>query len=229
MKLDIVMPVHNEEEGILSVATEWANFLDFPFRFIFVEDGSTDRTLEQLSLIAKNWETTIISSPQRKGYSVAVVDGIRQSSSEMVLVIDSDGQCDPADFTDLLSQIKRHHFVSGIRSPRQDNWLRKTASFIFHMYWRILTRIRMKDPSCPYVLGRGELFRLLAQDQPCLDYGYWWEFHFRRNYNNFTVQEVPVSHRRRNSGATQIYLPTKILLLGMQEALRMWRMVVKRP
>lgn len=215
------MPVCNEEEGIYSVAEEWAGKVYVPFRFIFIEDGSSDNTLGELARVARRWDSTIISSRQRGGYSRAVVSGIRQSSADWLLVVDSDGQCDPHDFPSFWKKRRTSSFISGIRSPRQDNFLRKAASFLFSLYYRLLGGDRMQDTSCPYILGSREAFQILSNEDPYLEYGYWWEFHLRRKTIGIPAIEIPVNHRSRAAGETKIYFPTKMLSIGLAEAQRL--------
>lgn len=219
--LEILMPVCNEEEGIYSVAKEWAETVNVPFRFIFVEDGSSDNTLLELARIAQKWDSTIISSRKRLGYSKAVVAGIRQSSADWLLAVDSDGQCDPADFPSFWKKRKDSLFVSGVRDPRQDNFTRRAASFLFSLYYRLLGGAKMRDTSCPYILGSSEDWKLLAEEDPYLEYGYWWEFHMRRKSQNIPAIEIHTNHRKRSAGETKIYLPTKMLSIGAEEARRL--------
>src|SRR5437660_124409 len=104
--IDIVIPVHNEGASIAATLHEFhetvAGRQKIPIRFVICEDGSSDDTVPVLKALAGELPIKLISDPVRKGYSRAVIDGLRASDSEWVACIDSDGQCDPADFHSLV-------------------------------------------------------------------------------------------------------------------------------
>src|SRR5882724_873647 len=99
--IDIVLPVHNEGASISETLHEFHRVVMLEggqsLRFVVCEDGSSDDTVSVLKELASELPIKLISDPIRKGYSRAVIDGFRQTSSEWIGFIDSDGQCDPAD------------------------------------------------------------------------------------------------------------------------------------
>ena len=90
----------------------------------------------------------------RKGYSRAVIDGFRATDSDWVACIDSDGQCDPRDFPQFAKLRNGGDMVMGWRNPRSDPWIRKLMSSAFGSVYRIYFDVRLRDPSCPYILIR---------------------------------------------------------------------------
>ena len=70
---------------------------EIDFEFIITEDGSTDDTKKILNDLKNELPMILISEDKRKYYSLAVLDGIKKASSEFLLIMDSDGQCDPMD------------------------------------------------------------------------------------------------------------------------------------
>lgn len=100
--IDVVLPVHNEGASIADTLSEFyakvAGEQKIPIRFVICEDGSSDDTVPVLKALSTKLPIKLISDPVRKGYSRAVIDGLRATDSEWVTCIDLDGQCDPADF-----------------------------------------------------------------------------------------------------------------------------------
>ncbi|HZU78829.1 MAG TPA: glycosyltransferase family 2 protein [Acidimicrobiales bacterium] len=213
--IDIVLPAHNEGDGIETTLREFYEVVTLqgriPIRFVVCEDGSTDDTVEVLTDLADDIPLVLLSSPERKGYSRAVLDGFAATTSDVVAFIDSDGQCDPADFATLVRELGGADMVIGYRNPRNDAAYRKLMSFGFKTLYRRLFPVRLKDPSCPYlVLRRGALQAILRGSPGLLRQGFWWEFNARAAAAGVATKELPVRHRARLDGETKVYRPTRI-------------------
>jgi glycosyltransferase involved in cell wall biosynthesis len=214
-EIDVVLPAHNEGGSIGRTLTEFYDVVakkdGMKIRFVVCEDGSTDDTVPVLKKIGETLPLHLISDPVRKGYSRAVIDGLRAATAPLVAFIDSDGQCDPEDFKTLYALIGEHDLVMGYRNPRSDHWIRLLMSGAFKMVYQGLFRIPVRDPSCPYLIIRREsLAKVLSGDVGILKQGFWWEFVARAASANLRIVETPVRHRPRTSGTTQVYRPTKV-------------------
>lgn len=213
--VDVVIPAHNEAESIGRVIREFATAMDrLPgarVRFIVCEDGSSDGTADVVRELARELPIELISSSERKGYSRAVVDGLRAASARLVGFVDSDGQCDPSDFPKFLKAIGDADMVVGFRCPRRDPWYRLAMSRAFGVVYHRLFAVVLRDPSCPYLLVRKEaLDRVLHGQLGVLSQGFWWEFQARASAVQIRVAEVPCQHRSRLAGQTQVYRPRSI-------------------
>lgn len=215
--IDIVLPVHNEAESIGSTLEEFHRVVavenKIPIRFIVCEDGSRDNTVEVLETLSQHLPVLLLTDKVRKGYSRAVIDGFKASSSELVGFIDSDGQCDPADFRTFVDQHKSGNYdlVFGYRNPRHDHKVRILMSNLFGLVYRSIFSIPLRDPSCPFLLVRQDALReILRGNLGILKQGFWWEFIARCVAAGLRIKEIPVKHRARSAGQTQVYLPTKV-------------------
>ena len=102
MKIDnlqILMPAHNEANSIGSQISKIDKILKKKIRFSFLicEDGSDDETLKILNKLKRKFKIHIISKKKKQGYSKAVMSGIRKAKGDYLLIMDSDGQCDPKE------------------------------------------------------------------------------------------------------------------------------------
>ena len=132
--VSIVIPAMNEAAAIAGVVTGLASAA--PWReIIVVDDGSTDET----STLATRAGASVIRHPYRKGNGAAVKSGIRQASGAYVLIIDGDGQHQPADAMRLVARLGDYDLVVGARSGKTQatstrrigNWLlNRLASFL---------------------------------------------------------------------------------------------------
>ncbi len=215
--IEVVLPAHNEGGGIRQTLEEFYKVVSerdrFPVHFIVCEDGSKDNTVEIIKEVAERLPVTLISEPIRKGYSRAVIDGFKASSCPLVSFIDSDGQCDPGDFKGIYQEMVRSDcdLVVGYRNPRQDPWIRLLMSAAFNQVYKFYFNVKLRDPSCPYlIIKREALMRVLDGNVGILKEGFWWEFFARAQAKNLRIRQVPVTHRKRTSGATVVYRPAKV-------------------
>src|SRR5262245_31538977 len=101
MKLSLVIPVYNEESS-LSVLYESIHpvleRVGKPWEVIFVNDGSTDNSLETLKTLAgKDPEhVRVVAFRRNFGQTAAISAGIDHSQGEIIVLLDADLQNDPA-------------------------------------------------------------------------------------------------------------------------------------
>ena len=213
--LDVVLPAHNESDSIARVLTEFYDQVavrdHIPVRFVVCEDGSTDNTVAVLTELSQTLPMLLITSGGRKGYSTAVIDGLRATTAPLVAFIDSDGQCDPSDLSDLLRDMDGADLIVGYRSPRVDPAYRRVMSGSFRLVYRRLFPVTLHDPSCPFLVVRREgLEQILSGNVGLLAQGFWWEFNARAVACGLAVRERPIHHRPREAGRTKVYRTTKI-------------------
>jgi len=226
--VDLVLPVHNEAGSIGGTLKEFYAFAQeakIPVRFVVCEDGSTDNTVEILQELALELPILLITDSRRKGYSRAVVDGFRATTAPYIAFIDSDGQCAPEDFPTLIAKIADNDLVMGYRNPRADHWIRICMSRSFHAVYSLFFNVPVRDPSCPYLLIKKDALEKVLKGNPgILRQGFWWEFIARAVGAGLKIEEVPVSHRQRTSGETQVYRPSKVLQIGYEHILGLFKL-----
>ena len=125
--------------------------------------------------------------------------------ADYLLCLDSDGQCDPKDFWAFWDAREQADIVLGWRVNRADNAMRRIFSrFFYHIYQAVL-RVPVHDPSCPYVLVKRAVALRLVDELGAMQQGFWWEFVARAHRRKFKIKELPVNHRVRSAGVTQVY------------------------
>jgi dolichol-phosphate mannosyltransferase len=220
-RIEVVLPAHNEGESIAQTVREFYHIAHdvqgFPVEFIICEDGSSDNTREVAIGLTDELPVQVFSSVERKGYSRAVVEGLRATKSDLIAFVDGDGQCDPSDFQRLYQALGSHDIIIGRRVPRNDVLARRIMSRAFGVVYRSLFSVAVKDPSCPFLIMRRESIRpLLTDTLGLLSQGFWWEFMARATAAGLSVAEVPVRHRSRTAGKTQIYRARKIPRIAIE-------------
>lgn len=215
-ELEVLLPVHDEAGGIEATVREIYDELSqlVNLRFIICEDGSSDNSDEILRELAKSIPIKLILSDARKGYSRALKDGMKALEAPYLLCLDSDGQCDPKDFERFWKVRAGSDVVLGWRVNRADTPFRKTASRTFFRIYQMFYGAPVHDPSCPYVLVKKAIVRDLVDELGAMQQGFWWEFVARVHRHGYSIQELPVNHRPRAAGTTQVYTLSKLPRIG---------------
>lgn len=223
--LQILLPVYNEAESIERVLREIYNEFSPRVRmqFIVSEDGSTDGTKRVLKELAKKIPMILISDEKRKGYSRAVIDGMKRFTGDYLLCLDSDGQCDPKDFWQFWKNRNTADLLIGHRLIRRDPPIRLILSRGFYYLYKSLFPVKSSDPSCPFLLTTPGVVRRLLSELGTTDQGFWWEFVARTYRRHFSIKQFPVSHRPRFAGQTQVYKFKKMPVIGYRHVTALFK------
>ena len=109
--VSIVVPAFNEGDGIASLVTE-LRAAEHWHEIIVVDDGSNDETAERAAAAGAR----VVRHPYNKGNGAAVKTGIRAATGEYILIVDGDGQHQPADARRLIARLGEYDLVIGARS-----------------------------------------------------------------------------------------------------------------
>ncbi len=161
-KLSLVICVFNEEQNIKPLSGQIiAALKNIDFEAIFVDDGSTDRTREEI-LNVDDERFILVELKRNYGQSSALQAGIEQAKGEFVVLIDGDLQNDPEDVPKMLKMMETEDWdmVAGVRANRQDGmFLRKIPSKIANYMIRKSTGIHMKDLGCTLKIFTSETIK----------------------------------------------------------------------
>jgi glycosyltransferase involved in cell wall biosynthesis len=119
------VPVYNEEDNVVPLQLELTRALEhsiIDYEVIFVDDGSTDRTLAELrSICDRDRRVQVLRFSRNYGQTAAIQAGFAQASGRIVVTMDGDLQNDPADIERLLARIADgYDIVAGWRKERKD-------------------------------------------------------------------------------------------------------------
>ncbi len=226
-ELNIILPVYNEVDTIETVLKEWVLRLEplgLRYRFVICEDGSTDGTKQLLDRIKKIYPIVLSQKEERRGYGGAVIDGIQTAGAQYILCVDSDGQCDPKDFAAFWKMRNVSDVVIGWRVNRADNSQRKIFSKLFKTVFRILFTTHIHDPSAPYVLFKKATILPYVKYLRYLREGFWWGFVGMCAKVELSICELPINHRLRVKGDTQVYHLKKIPSIAIRNLIGLIRM-----
>lgn len=202
--LSVVIPVYNEAGSLLGLFEEVTDALlalPTPYEILFVDDGSTDaspRILEQLA--AKDEAVKVLTFRRNFGQTAAMMAGLDHAQGEVIVVLDGDGQNDPADIPRLLDRLAEgYDVVSGWRRERKDAyWRRVLPSRIANALISRITGVRLHDYGCSLKAYRRDVIRAVRL------YGEMHRFApIYASWQGARVTELPVNHRPREHGASK--------------------------
>ncbi len=204
-KISVVVPVFNEQDNITPLYEELKVALKglTPSKeFIFVNDGSTDNSLQVLKSLKG---VTVIDLNRNYGQAVALDAGFKQAEGDVVVSLDGDGQNDPQDIPRLLKKLQEEDWdvVAGWRKNRKDNKNICFITFVARFLRRIIISDVIHDSGCTLRVYRREAVK-------SLDIG--GEMHryimALLRWKGFTITELEVNHRKRENGKSK-YGPGK--------------------
>lgn len=202
MDVSVVVPVYNEETNLRPLYRELREALDQlggEWEVVFVDDGSTDGTMDTLTgLQAQDTRVHFIRFQANAGQTAALDAGFKAARGETVITMDGDLQNDPRDISTLLSLLGPYDAVCGWRSSRRDSWVRRLSSRIANAVRNTATGESIRDTGCGLkafrrqCLVRLKLYRGMHRFLPTL-----------LKLDGFRVTEVKISHRPRVHGRSK--------------------------
>jgi glycosyltransferase involved in cell wall biosynthesis len=143
-KYSIVIPVFNEVESLPELYRTLQLMVEKvgeSWEWIFINDGSTDGSLELLrSLRESDSRIRIVDFVRNFGHQIAVTAGLDIAGGEAVIIMDADLQDPPEVIPDLIAKWKEgYEVVYGVRSERRgETWFKE---FTAKLFYRIIFRI----------------------------------------------------------------------------------------
>jgi glycosyltransferase involved in cell wall biosynthesis len=137
----IVIPAFNEADAVGALVTSLRSAAPW-LEILVVDDGSIDDTGAQAAAAGAR----VVRHPYNKGNGAAVKTGIRHATGDFVLIMDADGQHQPADAARLVSHLDAYDLVVGARSPQtQANAIRRAGNDLLNGVAGYLTEQRIPD------------------------------------------------------------------------------------
>lgn len=157
-KVCIIIPVFNEEGNIKTIVTAINKAFEkllYDYYLLFVDDGSTDNTLNIIEgLSADNNNIKFISFSRNSGHQVALKAGIDYSDADCTISMDGDMQHPPSLIADMLAKWKAgYEVVYTIRKEQKDlSFFKRKTSALFYKLLSMLSNIELENGSADFRL-----------------------------------------------------------------------------
>lgn len=163
--LSIIIPVYNEADNLFrlnKVLLEYLKIAQIPTFVIFVNDGSTDHSLNIIkNICSQNAHFSYINLNHNQGLSAALKAGFDIATTSLIGYMDADLQTHPNDFNLLLEHMEDCDLISGNRKNREDNFLKKVASKTANTIRQWFTKDGMEDTGCPLKIIKTDVAKRL--------------------------------------------------------------------
>jgi len=224
--VSIVVPVYNEEENVLALHEEIkavCNEQNYNYEIIFVDDGSSDKTVEFLQTLSP---IIVVALRKNFGQTAAMDAGIKQACKDLIITMDGDRQNNPADIPRLIDKLYTDDLdvVSGWRKDRKDPFAKNFISRGAYALRKLLINDGIHDSGCSLKVYKRECFQNVSL------YG---EMHrfipAILKIKGFKIGELEVHHRPRVAGVTKYNFTRTLKGLIDMIAVWFWNKFAVRP
>lgn len=199
--ISVLMPAFNEAENLVEVVPATAAALDAigrSWEIVVVDDGSTDGTRTTMAAL-RSPQVRYIRLRRNSGKSAALAVGLEHVDGEAIVLMDADGQDDPAEISTLLDALDGgYDLATGRRAIRHDRFIKRNTSKLYNGVTAKVTGVPGKD----FNSGLKAMNRELATSLEM--YG---ELHryipVLAVWSGFKVTEVDVEHHERLHGSSK--------------------------
>ena len=210
-EISVVVPLYNEAANVAELhrqLTEALRSHGCSYELILVDDGSTDDTFRELTVLhAQDTQVCVVRLRRNFGQTAAFVAGFSRARGQVVITSDGDLQNDPRDIPALLVMLADgNDIVCGWRKDRKDPWLtRRLPSMLANWLISATTGVKLHDYGCSLKAFRAEVIK------PLRLYG---EMHrfipAIASDQGVQIAEMVVRHRERRAGVSKYGLSRTI-------------------
>jgi dolichol-phosphate mannosyltransferase len=192
----IVIPFYNEAACVRAVLEE-VRACQPEAEIIAVDDGSRDNTWAVIRSLPGIHGLRLT---ENRGQSGAMLAGMRVASGEFIVLMDGDGQNDPADIDRLVALARQDgvDVACGRRIKRRDTWSRRVASRAANAIRRAILSDGIRDTGCSLKVFRREHVELLVPFNGLHRY-----LPAIFKHAGLRLAETPVNHRPRTVGKSK--------------------------
>lgn len=164
--LSIIIPVYNEAQH-LSKVTDYLFKVPYPIetQFIFVDDKSTDNSLQILKELNQKYPFKLIECPTNGGKGAAIRKGIEMSMGSLIMIQDADFEYDPKDVPELITPLLQNKadVVFGSRFKKSAPQVHRTYHYFVNRFLTVLSNlmsgIYLTDMETCYKIFRADLMK----------------------------------------------------------------------
>ncbi|MBN1291347.1 MAG: glycosyltransferase family 2 protein [Candidatus Latescibacteria bacterium] len=202
-KISVIIPLYNERdslEELFGLIVKALESMNAPGEIIFIDDGSTDGSYDELTKIRdKDPEVKIIRFMANSGKAAALQAGFDVAEGDYIITMDADLQDDPAEIPKLVAALESgYDMVSGWKKHRHDPLSKTLPSKVFNSAVRFISGLKLHDFNCGLKAYRREVVKSLSI------YG---ELHryipVLAKFNGYRVGEITVQHHPRKYGRSK--------------------------
>lgn len=202
--ITVIIPTYNEEESLLDIIKRLEHLSStvkrYDFEFLFVNDGSSDKTLEIIQKCAgQDQRISYIDLSRNFGKEIGVAAGLDYAQGDAVVIMDADGQEPPELIPEMIKWWEQgYDDVYARRNKKKDSVVRRFTSRTYYRTLQKMTRV-------PIQIDTGD-FRLFSRK--CVDALQQFRESSRQNkalfsWIGFKKKEITYNQTPRQAGRTK--------------------------
>ncbi len=202
--ISVVLPVYNEEDNIEPLTEQIVRALspfDNPVEIVFIDDGSTDRSVERMEAMRERFgeiEIRIVQLDRNYGLSTAMTAGFEAAKGEVIVTLDADLQNDPADIPKLLEKLPEYDAALGWRVDRRDPFVKRVSSKIANFFRKKALNDPIHDTGCSLKAYKAQYVKRIKMFKGMHRF-----LGVLLAMEGAMITEVPVSHHPRRFGKSK--------------------------
>ena len=224
-KISIFFPFWNEEKNVENVVKKAALIAGqkaLDWEILMIDDGSSDKTLSLCRKLARldPEHLRVISHKPNRGYGAALREGFNNSSYDLIIFNDGDGQFDFSEIDKFTAKIKNADIVIGFRKKRRDHPTRRILMNLLKIWDFIFFRFYFTDIDCGFKLFRKSAIEKIS---PLKSEGAMitTEILAKARNKGLRIAEVEVTHYPRLFG-NQSGGNLRVILRAIKESFALW-------
>jgi len=145
MKLSLVVPCYNEEENVQLFYNEVIKVFKkkFKYEIIFINDGSSDKTISELKELHKNKKENIkiVNFSRNFGKEAGIYAGLKQATGDYTCIIDADLQQNPSFVLDMLKILEENEEFDSVAAFQKTRKEGRILTFFKNCFYRLINKI----------------------------------------------------------------------------------------
>jgi len=200
MKITILIPVFNEEKTIgqiLSMVLQ--ETASFETEIIVVNDGSTDKTLERIQAYLS--DIVLVNLSENQGKGVALQQGLKKATGDIVIIQDGDLEYDPKDYSRLLKPILKGEtkIVYGSRNLGKNKYIYRSfflGGLVLTKLINFLFKANLTDVSTGYKVFETKTLREIGIESRSFEVEE--ELTVKILKKDLKIVEIPITYKPRS-------------------------------
>ncbi len=206
--ISVVIPLYNEEHSIKNVIERIPDHNSY--EIIVVDDGSTDESVKKIREI-KDKDIKIIKHEKNQGYGASILNGVKHATGDIIVTMDSDGQHNPEEITDLIKPIVNDQadIVVGSRYLGSSTYkvplYARVGEYFINLCLWFLYRQKIRNNQGGFRAFRKEIAKIFHNIK-CTGMGFTTELLFKAAHKSLRIKEIPIFLNSREEGISYVKL-----------------------
>jgi dolichol-phosphate mannosyltransferase len=164
--LSIIIPVYNEAESIPALCKEISAYVKKDFEVIFVDDGSTDKTLDVIKTFTSTGnQYKCISLSRNFGHQNALMAGMEHAAGDEIVIMDGDLQHPPSLINEMLAKLQQGYDLVLTKRNKTENigWLKKVTGSAFYSFINLISDTKIEPNAADFKAFNRKVLNSLLQ------------------------------------------------------------------